>query len=80
MNTQDPVVLQLKKSLGQIQGIQRMYEEGRECSEIVQQLIAVRAGISRVARMILSQESVRCLRGKGQEEKLAKTIETLLKI
>ena len=41
-------ITHLKRSEGQLRGIQRMIEEDRECSDILTQLLAVRSSVDRV--------------------------------
>ena len=53
---------QLRRIKGQVEGIERMYDEERPCLEIAQQLAAVRSSLSRVARDVLTDELSRCSR------------------
>ncbi|QJW48603.1 metal-sensitive transcriptional regulator [bacterium BFN5] len=43
----------LKKVSGQINGIDKMLEEGRYCVDILQQILAARAALNKVAQLIL---------------------------
>lgn len=43
----------LKKAEGQIRGIQKMIENGRECEDVITQLAAVRSAIEGIAGLIL---------------------------
>jgi DNA-binding FrmR family transcriptional regulator len=47
---------------GQARGIQRMLDEGRECQDVVQQLLALRAAVSRVTAVIVAENLEECLR------------------
>lgn len=76
----DKVLVRLKKIGGQIRGITKMYEENRGCSDIVQQIIAVKSALSRVGSKLLVDESVRCARVPGRREQLNKTLQELLDI
>lgn len=51
----------LRKVEGQVRGIQRMIEEGRDCEEIITQLLAVRTAVDRVAGRILLTHVGDCL-------------------
>lgn len=64
----DQIMSQLNRIKGQIEGVGRMYQEGRECVEIVQQVAAVRSSLGRVARDLLSAEAVHCSREKRLED------------
>jgi len=52
----------LRRVEGQIRGIQRMVEEGRECEAIVTQLMAARAALDKVSLLILRDQIVYCLK------------------
>ena len=47
---------------GQARGIQRMLDEGRDCQEVVQQLLALRAAVSKVTAVIVAENLEECLR------------------
>ncbi|MFZ5437955.1 MAG: metal-sensitive transcriptional regulator [Patescibacteria group bacterium] len=60
----DPIVAQLNRINGQIEGIARMYQDERACVDIVRQVIAVRSSLGRVARDLLTSEAKKCSRGE----------------
>lgn len=60
----DKVLSRLKRVRGQIDGIIKMYEECRECSDIVTQIAAARAALSAVGKGLLTDEVVACVREK----------------
>ena len=60
----DKVSAHLNRIRGQVEGIAKMYQEGRDCIEIVQQVAAARNALGRVARDLLSGEASRCSREK----------------
>ena len=53
--------LRLHKIEGQVNGIQRMYEEGRPCVEILDHVAAARAALESVGLLILDDHVNRCL-------------------
>src|ERR1039458_3887563 len=57
----DAIVARLRRVEGQIRGLQRMVDEGRDCSEIVTQLSAARAALDRVGNVIVSSGLRGCL-------------------
>lgn len=63
-NQKDPIVTQLNRINGQVEGIARMYQDERACVDIVRQVIAVRSSLGRVARDLLSSEAKKCSRGE----------------
>jgi DNA-binding FrmR family transcriptional regulator len=64
----DPVVSQLKRIRGQVDGVIRMYENERTCIDIVRQIAAARSSLNRVARNLLIHEASRCSKEKNLEE------------
>jgi len=72
----DKVLARLKKISGQVEGITRMYEECRGCTDIVTQIAACRAALSAVGKEILTDEAVACSREKDRD-KLDKLLKQL---
>ena len=58
----DKVLLQLKRIRGQLDGLIKMYEDERQCIDIVRQVVAARNSLGRVARDLLTGEAARCNR------------------
>lgn len=52
----------LRRIEGQVAGLQRMLDTGRDCSEIAQQVAAARAALDRVAIDLVAAGLERCLR------------------
>lgn len=57
-----PVVNRLKRAHGQLAGVLRMLEEGRDCEAVVTQLAAVSKAVSRAGFAIISSGMQQCLR------------------
>lgn len=72
----DPTLSQLKRIRGQIDGVIRMYEDERVCTDIVRQIAAARNSLSRVARDLLSAEASRC----GKERRVGDLDEVLKEV
>jgi len=51
----------LRRIEGQVGGIVRMIEQGRDCDEVIQQLAAARRAMDRVGLRLLSTQLQRCL-------------------
>jgi DNA-binding FrmR family transcriptional regulator len=56
-----PVVNRLKRAQGQLAGVLRMLEEGRECEDIVTQLAAVSRALDRAGFAIVASGLRQCL-------------------
>jgi DNA-binding FrmR family transcriptional regulator len=57
----EPVIKRLRRAQGQIGGIIRMLEEGRDCEEIVTQVAAVSKALDRAGFSIISVGLKQCL-------------------
>jgi DNA-binding FrmR family transcriptional regulator len=53
--------VRLKRLQGQLGGVVRMVEQGRDCEAVIQQLVAVRNGVDRVGVRLMSTQLERCL-------------------
>lgn len=78
---QDEILTRLRRVEGQIRGIQRMIEEGRECEAIVTQLMAARAALDRAGLFIMTHHISSCLAASGQSDprQLNRIIEFFIK-
>jgi len=79
----DEIITRLRRVEGQVRGIQRMIEEGRDCEAIVTQLMAARAALDRASILIINSHIERCLLdATGQEGRaqLERLVSFLLKI
>ncbi len=64
----DPVLAQLNRIRGQLDGIISMYGNERGCVDIVRQVVAVRSSLGRVARDMLTNEASHCAREKRVDD------------
>lgn len=65
-HTHDPkemkaVVNRLAKAIGHLEAVKGMVENGRDCSEVLIQLAAVKSAISSVSRVILKDHIDHCI-------------------
>lgn len=62
----DPVVKRLQRAQGQIGGIIRMIQDGRECKDIVTQIAAVSKAIDRAGFAVISNGLQQCIKDADQ--------------
>ena len=62
------VTRRLKRAQGQIGGIIKMIEEGRECSDIVTQIAAVSKAVDRAAFSVVACGLEMCLEAESKGE------------
>ena len=62
----ESLVKRLKRIEGQVRGIQKMIEQGRDCESIITQLGAARSAIEGVGALMLSNYMKFCFREGGE--------------
>ena len=78
------IINRLKRAEGQIRGIQKMITDGKECSEIIPQLNAVKSSVDRIKGIMVAENLKDCLENPAndketQDEKIARAIEMIVK-
>ncbi len=82
-NTQ-AVLNRLSRAAGHVSAVKRMVEEGRDCSDVLIQIAAVRSELTNVGKIILKDHIAHCIaeavreNDKAAIEKLNGAIESLL--
>lgn len=75
----------LSRAIGHLESVKKMVEEGRDCSEVLIQLAAVRSALASVSRVILKDHIEHCIvhavetDDKEAIEELENAIDKLLK-
>ena len=73
-----PVVNRIKRAQGQLAGVLRMMEEGRDCEDVVTQLAAVSRALDRAGFAIVATGLQQCLaNGDGTDSVDVKKMEKL---
>ena len=62
------VVNRLRRAQGQIGGVLRMVEEGRDCKDVITQLAAVNRALDRAGFAIVATGLKQCLSESGGQE------------
>ncbi|GAB3669365.1 metal-sensitive transcriptional regulator [Nocardioides korecus] len=60
-----PVVNRIKRAQGQLAGVLRLLEEGRDCEDVVTQLAAVSKALDRAGFAIVASGLQQCLAENG---------------
>lgn len=72
------VINRLRRAQGQLGGVLRMIDEGRDCHEVVTQLAAVSRALDRAGFAIIASGLKQCLVDSGGEDTIdTKTMEKL---
>ena len=80
-HTQTKAVLnRLSRAIGHLESVRKMVEDGRDCSEVLVQLAAVRSALNNTAKVILKDHVEHCLESGDMEaiEQLNRAIEQFM--
>ena len=72
-HTQTKAVLnRLSRAIGHLESVKRMVEDGRDCTEVLVQLAAVRSALNSTAKVILKDHLEHCINnaGEGDQDQL----------
>ena len=61
------VVNRLARAIGHLESVKRMVEDGRDCSEVLVQLAAVRSALNNTAKIILTDHIEHCISGAAAD-------------
>ncbi|MDN4523349.1 metal-sensitive transcriptional regulator [Fictibacillus fluitans] len=71
MEYTDPMKNRLKRLEGQLRGILKMIEEGKDCRDVVTQLSACRTAIDRTIGLIVGKNLEECIKKQMEEGDLS---------
>jgi DNA-binding FrmR family transcriptional regulator len=72
-----PVINRIKRAQGQLAGVVRMLEEGRDCEDVVTQLAAVSKALDRAGFAIVASGLQQCIAEGGTDNLDVKKMEKL---
>lgn len=79
------VVNRLSRAIGHLEAVKRMVENGRECTDVLVQLAAVKAALNSTGKLILKDHIANCIVEAVEEgdmkkiEELNKAIDSFMK-
>ena len=84
MEYNDQTKNRIKRMDGQLRGILKMMEEGKDCRDVVTQLSAVRSAVDRTVGVIVSSNLVECVmeaenNGSNKDEIIKEAVNLLVK-
>lgn len=68
------VVNRLARAIGHLESVKRMVEEGRDCTEVLIQLAAVRSALNNTAKIILKDHIEHCISGASESSEELKEL------
>jgi DNA-binding FrmR family transcriptional regulator len=75
--TTDEVIKRLRRAEGQLGGVIRMLEEGRDCQDVVHQLAAVSRAVDKAGFRLISGGLRQCITGKDNDPNALEQLEKL---
>lgn len=69
------VINRLARAIGHLESVKHMVEDGRDCTEVLMQLAAVRSALNSTAKVILKDHLEHCV--SDQAGDLAETLQAL---
>ena len=79
-NERDAQKLRVRRIVGQLNAIERMLEEDRECSEILMQLVSARKALKSLAETLIHSHLSHCIESARTEVEGKKQLHDLLAI
>lgn len=78
------ILNRLKRTEGQLRGIQKMIEEEKECADVITQLSAVSSSVNRIMGIIVAENLKNCLENpdndlESQNKKIEQAIQLIVK-
>ena len=73
----EALIKRLRRTEGQVRGVQKMVEEDRYCIDIVTQITAIEAALDKVALELLEDHVEHCVIGGADAEKPERTEELM---
>ncbi|HJH10411.1 MAG TPA: metal-sensitive transcriptional regulator [Metalysinibacillus jejuensis] len=71
----------VKRMEGQLRGILKMMEEGKDCKSVITQLSAVRSAVDRTVGVIVSENLLECVRNaEGDDDKVNEMIQEAMNL
>jgi DNA-binding FrmR family transcriptional regulator len=84
MEYNDQIKNRMKRIEGQVRGVLRMMDEGKDCKDLVGQMSAIRTALDRAIGVIVSSNLEECVRrqiekGEDTEELIQQAVNLLVK-
>ena len=78
------ILNRLKRTEGQLRGIQKMIEDEKECVDVITQLSAVSSSVNRIMGIIVAENLKNCLENpdsdtETQKQKIVQAVQLIVK-
>lgn len=75
-----PLVVRVRKVVGQLNSVERMLEEDRECTDILTQIVSARCGLKSLAEKLIHSHIHQCIEGAKDSTEGQKKLRELLTV
>lgn len=74
------ILLRLKRIEGQVRGVQRMIEAEEDCSEIMNQIAAIKSAVNQVGILVFESHARECIYKSMHEEENEHSFNEIVKM
>ncbi len=74
MEYNDAMKNRVKRIEGQLRGVLKMMEEGKDCKDVITQLSASRSAIDRTVGLVVSSNLVECIQDSDEDQSAEESI------
>ena len=78
--TRADLIGRLKKIEGQARGLQKMFEDGRECTAIIDQVASIKAAVNGLSGEMVGAYAIHCLTNAASFESPERAIEDAVRV
>ena len=78
--TVEDVKRRLKRIEGQVRGVSKMLDDGRDCQEVIQQLTAIRSAVQQTSALLAKSYACQCLEDTKSVKNTEAMIENLIDV
>ncbi|EOB8149111.1 persulfide-sensing transcriptional repressor CstR [Staphylococcus aureus] len=68
MNYDKKMINRINRIQGQLNGIIKMMEEGKDCKDVITQISASKSSLQRLMGIIISENLIECVKVAGDDE------------
>jgi len=82
-DTKRQALVRLRRIAGQVQGVQRMVEEGKYCVDVLLQISAVQGALEQVSKILMTRHIESCVVDSlkaGSERERSQKIDELIRV
>jgi len=74
------ILIRLRRIEGQVRGVQRMIENEDDCSEIMNQIAAIKSAVNQVGLLVFENHARECIARSLQEENSEQSFDEIVKM